>query len=251
MATKRTRFQRHDGRKLNELRPVKIEVDFIGSASGSCLISVGDTRVICTASFSRGVPKWREGSGEGWVTAEYGMLPASTGGRKRRPIGKPDSRGTEIQRIIGRVMRSVVRMDRLGENTINLDCDVIEADGGTRTAGITGAYVAMARALAAAETDGVVPAGVLTSGVAAISVGVVDGACVLDLDYPEDSTAETDMNVAVTTGGRYVEVQGSAEHGTFTHTQLDKMLTLARRGCRELAAIQKQAIARPKRRRRS
>jgi ribonuclease PH len=240
---------RHDGRKADEMRPVTIEVDFIGSADGSCLISFGKTRVICTASVNRGVPRWREGSGEGWVTAEYGMLPASTSSRKRRPIDKPDGRGTEIQRIIGRVLRGVVRMDRLGENTIYLDCDVIEADGGTRTAAITGAYVALARAVAAGEAKGMFEAGAIASSIAAVSVGVVDGGCVLDLDYIEDSAAYTDMNVAVTSTGRYVEVQGSAEHGSFTQTQLDTMLKLARRGCRQLVDLQRKAVARRKRRR--
>ncbi|NLF32350.1 MAG: ribonuclease PH, partial [Planctomycetes bacterium] len=154
MAARSRRFQRHDGRRPNQLRPLSIEVNFIPSAHGSCLIAFGRTRVICTASVAPGTPAWRADSGLGWVTAEYGMLPASTSTRKGRPIGKPDSRATEIQRIIGRVMRSVVRMDRLGENTVYLDCDVIEADGGTRTASITGAYVALARAVAAGESRG-------------------------------------------------------------------------------------------------
>ena len=247
----RRRIQRHDGRKVDQLRPVTIEVDFIGSADGSCLISFGNTRVICTASITRGVPRWLANSGRGWVTAEYGMLPASTSTRKRRPIGKPDSRGTEIQRIIGRVLRGVVRMDRLGENTIHLDCDVIEADGGTRTAGITGAYVALARAIAGGEEQGLFAGGALSGSIAATSVGLVDGTCVLDLDYVEDSAAQTDMNVAVTSTGRYVEVQGSAEKGSFTHTQLDTMLKLARRGCRQLAELQRKAVARRRRRPRS
>lgn len=248
MATSRKRIQRHDGRKADQLRPVTIEVDFIGSADGSCLIAMGNTRVICTATISPGVPRWLKGRGRGWVTAEYGMLPASTSSRKRRPIGKPDGRGTEIQRIIGRVLRGVIRMDRLGENTVYLDCDVIEADGGTRTASITGAYVALARAVAGGEARGLFAPKALTSSVAAVSVGVVDGGCVLDLDYIEDSSAHTDMNVAVTSTGRYVEVQGSAEKGSFTHTQLDTMLKLARRGCRHLTDLQRKAIAQRKRR---
>ncbi|NQU75059.1 MAG: ribonuclease PH [Planctomycetes bacterium] len=241
--TKSRRLDRHDGRKADQLRPVTIEVDFVPAADGSCLIAYGTTRVICTASFSPGVPAWLKGTGRGWVTAEYGMLPASTGERKSRPIAKPDSRATEIQRLIGRVMRSVVRMERLGENTITLDCDVIVADGGTRSAGITGAYVALARAIGQAQAAGRVRPGAMLGGVAAVSVGIVAGRCVLDLDYIEDSAAEVDMNVAVTSAGRYVEVQGTAESGTFTHTQLDKMLALARRGCRRLAAVQRQAIA--------
>jgi ribonuclease PH len=245
--TNPSRFRRHDGRRADELRPVKIDVDFIAGATGSCLVSFGATRVICTASFVTGVPEWLKGKGQGWLTAEYGMLPASTGSRKPRPIGKPDGRSTEIQRIIGRALRSVVRMDRLGENTVYLDCDVIGADGGTRTASITGAWVALARALEAAGRAGKVRPGVLSTCVSAVSVGVVDGRCVLDLDYAEDSAAEVDMNVAVTAAGRYVEVQGSAEHGAFTRAQLDKMLELAKRGCRRLATLQRRAAGRPRR----
>lgn len=235
-------IRRHDGRRADELRSVTIEVDFIPSASGSCLISFGRTRVICTACFTPGVPDWMVGRGVGWVTAEYGMLPASTGSRKRRPIGKPDSRGTEIQRLIGRVLRTMVRMDRLGENTVHLDCDVIEADGGTRTASITGAYVALARALSAARDAGQVSSNPLSGGVSAVSVGIVDGRAVLDLDYREDSRAEVDMNIALTSTGRFAEVQGSAEGQTFTQAQLDEMLRLGKRGCRKLARIQAQAI---------
>ncbi len=243
MAAQSSQQRRHDGRKANELRPISLEVDFIPSADGSCLIAFGRTRVICTVSLTPGVPPWREGSGLGWVTAEYGMLPASTSTRKRRPIGKPDSRSTEIQRIIGRVLRSVVRMERLGENTIYLDCDVIEADGGTRTAAITGAYVALARAVVVGEARGLLRRGALSTSVAAVSVGVVDGLCVLDLDYAEDSIAETDMNVAITRAGRYAEIQGSAEGMAFTQAQLDTMLALARRGCRQLQTAQRAAIA--------
>jgi len=239
---------RPDGRKAGELRPVTVEVDFIPSASGSCLIAFGRTRVICTASFVPDVPPWLRGGGLGWVTAEYGMLPGSTGSRKRRPAGKPDSRGTEIQRLIGRVLRCVVRRERLGENTVYLDCDVIEADGGTRTASITGAYIALTRALAEAERQELVRPGALSGGVAAVSVGVVDGASLLDLDYAEDSRADVDMNVAIAAGGRYVEVQAAAERAAFTGEQLDEMLKLARRGCRQLSVVQREAVARRKRR---
>ncbi len=207
----KTKAKRSHGRAAAQLRPVKVEVDFIPTAQGSCLISFGKTRVICTASIVPDVPPWLEGKGQGWMTAEYGMLPASTPTRKGRPIAKPDGRSTEIQRIIGRVLRSVVRMEKLGENTIYLDCDVITADGGTRTAAITGAWIALARALTKARAQGKAPAGVLSGSVSAVSVGIVDGRCLLDLDYPEDSRAEVDMNVAVTSGGKYVEVQGSAE----------------------------------------
>jgi ribonuclease PH len=238
------RFTRHDGRRADELRPVRIDVNFVPSADGSCLIAMGGTRVICTACVSPGVPEWLKGKGRGWVTAEYGMLPASTSPRKRRPTAKPDGRGTEIQRIIGRVLRAVVKTDRLGENTVYIDCDVLVADGGTRTASITGAYVALARALSAAKKKGLVRDGALSSLVSAVSAGIVDGKPLLDLDYAEDSRAEVDMNIAVTSAGRYVEVQGSAERGAFTQRELDSMLTLARRGCRQLAALQAKAIGR-------
>lgn len=237
------RTKRQDGRAAGQLRPVEFEVDFIPSASGSCLVRFGQTRVICTASLVPGVPAWLVGKGKGWLTAEYGMLPASTGSRKSRPIGKPDGRGTEIQRIIGRVLRSVVNMEAMGENTLYLDCDVIGADGGTRTASITGAYVALARALRAAEQAGAVPGKVLTGSVSAVSVGIVEGVALLDLDYSEDVRAEVDMNIAVTGFGKYIEVQGSAEHGAFSHEQLETMLQLAKRGCRQLALLQKKAIA--------
>ncbi|MEI7835342.1 MAG: ribonuclease PH [Planctomycetota bacterium] len=235
-------FTRHDGRKPNELRPVKITPGFIRSATGSCLIEVGGTRVVCTASFVAGVPKWRVGKGAGWMTAEYGMLPASTSQRKDRPIGKPDGRCVEIQRIIGRVLRTAIRLDRLGENTIYLDCDVLEADGGTRTAAITGSWVALARAVAVLAAKGVCHASAVTAPVAAISVGIVAGRALLDLDYVEDSNAEVDMNVAMTAGGKYVEIQGSSEARPFDGAALTDMLSLARRGIRRLHALQRQAV---------
>lgn len=235
-------MKRHDGRRANQLRPVTITPGFVGSADGSCLIETGGTRVICTASLSPGLPKWREGSGLGWLTAEYGMLPASTGRRKKRPTLKPDSRATEIQRLIGRVVRNVVRFDRLGENTLHLDCDVLEADGGTRTAAITGAYVAAAIANhRCAEQDRCKPRAIVGQA-AAISVGIVDGEVLLDLDYSEDSRAEVDMNVAMLGNGKFVEVQGSAERAPFTGQQLDNMLTMARKGIGKLVRIQRQAI---------
>lgn len=236
--------KRHDGRTPTQLRPVRITPGFVRVADGSCLIEMGGTRVICTASFSEGVPKWRVGRGLGWVTAEYGMLPASTSSRKRRPIGKPDSRSVEIQRIIGRVLRNVVRFDKLGENTIILDCDVLEADGGTRTAAITGAQVALSLAINKACRSSRCRTGVLRGMVTAVSVGIVNGRAVLDLDYPEDSTAEVDMSVAMTSGGRFVEIQGSSERQAFTGVQLDEMLRLAKRGIRKLIGIQREAIAR-------
>jgi len=238
---------RHDGRRLGELRDVAITAGFVSTADGSCLFELGKTRVICTASFDEDVPAWRANSGLGWVTAEYGMLPASTGKRKRRPIGKPDSRGVEIQRIIGRVLRSVVRFDRLGQNTITLDCDVLEADGGTRTAAITGAYVALCLAVENAAARGLCKPKVVEGAVAAASVGVVQGRAMLDLDYVEDSEAEVDMNVAMTSAGKFVEIQGSSERKPFDLAQLQAMLNLARRGMRKLARAQRQAIKDAKR----
>lgn len=200
--------------------------------------------MICTASFTEGTPKWRTGSGLGWVTAEYGMLPASTGSRKSRPIGKADGRSVEIQRIIGRVLRSVVRFDKLGENTIHLDCDVLEADGGTRTAAITGAYVALALAVDKGFRAGLCKRGTLAGAVAAVSVGVVDGRVLTDLDYAEDSTAEVDMNIAMTNARKYVEIQGSSESKPFDAAQLDAMLNMARRGIGKLLGLQREAIKR-------
>ncbi len=236
-------IKRRDGRRANELRPLRLQTGFVPPADGSCLIEVGDTRVICTASIVRGAPEWLSGSGQGWVTAEYGMLPASTGSRKRRPIGKPDSRATEIQRLIGRALRSVVAMDRLGDNTIHLDCDVLTADGGTRTASITGAYVALAQAIAAGQERGLFAAKrILGAPIAAVSVGILDGAALLDMDYQEDSAAEVDLNVAMTAGGKFVELQGTAEGKPFDAKQLQKMVSLARNGIRKLIAAQRRAI---------
>lgn len=249
-------WRRHDGRRADELRKVKITPGFIRTADGSCLIETGGTRAVCTASLVAGVPKWRSQTGLGWVTAEYGMLPASTAGRKSRSTTGQDGRSVEIQRIIGRVIRNVVRFDRLGENTFYLDCDVLEADGGTRTAAITGAFVALACALEKAAREGHCQRGTLSGAVGAVSVGMIDGRAVLDMDYQEDSVAEVDMNVAMTAGGKYIEVQGSAEprlqaatscgpeipRAGFTATDLDKMLALARKGIRKLLAEQKRAI---------
>jgi ribonuclease PH len=205
---------------------------------------MGRTRVICTASFVEGVPKWRTGSGLGWLTAEYGMLPASTGARKERRGLSPDGRAMEIQRIIGRVLRNVVRFERLGENTIHLDCDVLEADGGTRTAAITGSYVALARAVAKAQAAGVCERGVLKGAVAAVSVRIVDGRALLDLDYAEDASAEVDMNVAMTSEGQFAEVQCSSERAGFDEAKLRHLLALARRGIRKLLALQRRATGR-------
>ncbi len=238
------RIKRHDSRRAGELRRVKITPGFVRSADGSCLIEIGRTRVICTASFTEGVPAWRVGSGKGWVTAEYGMLPASTGSRKARPGARSDGRAVEIQRIIGRVLRSVIDFGKLGENTIYLDCDVLDADGGTRTAAITGAYVALAIAISRGASVGKCSARAIRGAVAAASVGIVDGKAVLDLDYKEDSSAEVDMNVAMTRNGKFVELQASAERAAFDAEQLQQMLELARKGIRKLLRDQREAINR-------
>jgi len=234
--------KRHDGRRVDQLRPVRITPGFVGGADGSCLIETGRTRVICTASFCKGVPRWRKGSGLGWLTAEYGMLPASTGARKPRPAGKGDSRGIEIQRMIGRALRNVVRLDRLGENTIYLDCDVLEADGGTRTTSVTGAQVALSLAVARGARSGACGRSAVVGRVAAVSAGIVDGRALLDLDYAEDSRAQVDINVAMLRGGKFVDLQGTAERTPFTGEQLRRMLALARRGAAALFRIQTQAI---------
>jgi len=234
---------RQDGRRPGDLRPVTITPNFVRSADGSCLIETGRTRVICTASIVKGVPRWRMDGGLGWVTAEYGMLPASTVGRKSRPVYRPDSRSVEIQRLIGRVLRNVVRFERLGENTVYLDCDVVEADGGTRTAAITGSYVALSLAAARGVRLGRFRSGAIRGAAAAVSVGIVDGRAVLDLDYREDAAAAVDMNVAMTGGGKFLELQGSSEGRPFDSRQLDQMLRLARRGIRKLRQVQQRAIA--------
>ncbi|MCD4823847.1 MAG: ribonuclease PH [Phycisphaerae bacterium] len=234
--------KRIDGRRANELRPVTITPGFVGTADGSCLIEMGGTRVICTACIEPGVPRWRESAGLGWLTAEYGMLPASTSQRKRRPAIKPDGRGVEIQRLIGRVLRSVVNFEKLADNTIYLDCDVLEADGGTRTAAITGAQVALAMAVRKGVTAGRITRGALAGAVAAVSVGVVDGKVILDLCYEEDSRADVDMNIAMTNRGRFVELQGSSEGVPFDDEQLAEMIRLGKRGIKQLLRLQKEAI---------
>jgi ribonuclease PH len=232
-------YRRHDGRRADELRPVEITRGFVRTAHGSCLIAMGGTRVICTASFVPGVPRWREESQLGWVTAEYGMLPASTRSRKPRPLVARDGRSVEIQRVIGRVLRNVVRFDRLGRNTIYLDCDVLEADGGTRTASITGAWVALDEAVGWGAAEGLCRQDVLTGAVAAVSVGIVEARALLDLDYAEDAAAEVDMNVAMTGGGKFAEIQGSSEGGPFGPDPLQEMLDLARKGIRRLIRLQR------------
>ncbi|UTI66973.1 ribonuclease PH [Paraconexibacter antarcticus] len=233
------------GRAADGLRPVAIEPGFVRTATGSALISIGETRVICTASVDEQVPRWMKGRGSGWVTAEYGMLPASTGQRKRRDAatGKPDGRTIEIQRLIGRSVRGVVDLERLGERTIYLDCDVLQADGGTRCASITGAYVALALAVEHLLAQKLLRRSPLTGSVAAVSAGIVGGVPVLDLDYPEDSTAEVDANVVMTGEGGLVEVQATAEGTPLSRAHLDALLELAALGIEQLRAAQEMAIA--------
>jgi ribonuclease PH len=231
-------------RAPDALRPVTIEPGFVRTASGSALISMGETRVICTASAQESVPRWMAGRGRGWVTAEYGMLPASTGDRKQRDVsrGRPDGRTVEIQRLIGRSLRGVIDFSALGERTIYLDCDVLQADGGTRCASITGAYVALALACEKLIADGLLKRTPLTGSVAAISAGVVDGVPVLDLDYPEDSRAEVDANVVMTGEGGLIEVQATAERTPLSRAHLDELLGLAAVGIEELRSVQDEAI---------
>ncbi|MFF3763126.1 ribonuclease PH [Streptomyces sp. NPDC001922] len=240
-------MSRIDGRTPDQLRPVTIERGWSKHAEGSVLIAFGDTKVFCTASVTEGVPRWRKGSGEGWVTAEYSMLPRSTNTRGDRESvrGKIGGRTHEISRLIGRSLRAVIDCKALGENTIVLDCDVLQADGGTRTAAITGAYVALADAVAWAQSKKLIKAGrkPLTGTVSAVSVGIVDGTPLLDLCYEEDVRAETDMNVVCTGDGRFVEVQGTAEGVPFARTELDGLLDLAVAGCGDLDRAQRTALA--------
>ncbi len=238
--------ERSYGRGFDELRPVTIEPGFVRTATGSALISMGETRVICTASVQNSVPRWLAGSGRGWVTAEYGMLPASTGQRKARDAtrGRLDGRTVEIQRLIGRSLRAVVDFEALGERTVYLDCDVLQADGGTRCASITGAYVALARAAARLQAAGDLERSPLTGAVAAVSCGIVDGLPLLDLDYAEDSTAEVDANVVMTADGGLVEVQATAERTPLSRAHLDELLVLAAGGIAVLRDEQLAAIER-------
>lgn len=230
---------RHDGRANDQLRPITVERRFTRPAAGSVLIKSGRTTVLCTASVDLQVPPWMAGKGRGWVTAEYSMLPGSTSPRKKRDVGKVDGRTTEIQRLIGRSLRAIVDLDALGERSIFVDCDVLEADGGTRTAGITGALVALVDAIATIPDLAANP---LRDSVAAISVGIVEGRPVLDLDYVEDVQAEVDMNVVMTGEGRFVEVQGTGEEATFSDEELAALLKLARGGVAEIREIQRKAL---------
>lgn len=238
---------RPDGRAVDELRPVTITRHWTKAPEGSVLIECGDTRVLCTATFTQGVPRWRRDSGEGWVTAEYAMLPRATSERTDRESvkGKIGGRTHEISRLIGRCLRGVVDMRALGENQIQIDCDVLQADGGTRTASITGAYVALADAVAWAKAHGVIKQNkkVLKDCVSAVSVGVINGKPMLDLPYIEDSQAMTDMNVAMTGSGDFIEIQGTAEHRPFSRDELNTLLDLATVGNRQLQALQAQALA--------
>jgi ribonuclease PH len=236
--------ERKDGRAPDELRPTSIAPGFVRTATGSALISCGETRVICTASVQDSVPRWMVGKGRGWLTAEYGMLPASTGERKQRDVskGRPDGRTVEIQRLIGRSLRGVVDFRALGERTIYVDCDVLQADGGTRCASITGGYVAVALAARRLVAEGRLAASPLTGSVAAVSCGVVDGVALLDLDYPEDSTAEVDANVVMTGDGGLMEVQATAERTPLSRAHLDDLLALAQRGIEGLREVQAAAV---------
>lgn len=238
---------RADGRETTDLRPVTIERGWSTQAEGSALISFGNTKVLCTASFTNGVPRWLTGKGKGWVTAEYGMLPRSTNSRMDRESvkGKVGGRTHEISRLVGRSLRAIVDTKALGENTIVIDCDVLQADGGTRTAAITGAYVALADAIEWGRAKGFIGknAKALYDSVSAISVGIIDGEPMLDLMYTEDSRAETDMNVVVTGRGLFVEVQGTAEGAPFDRTELNSLLDLALGGTASLKEIQEAALA--------
>ncbi|PWD50189.1 ribonuclease PH [Serinibacter arcticus] len=239
---------RADGRTPDQLRDVRITRGWLDQAEGSVLVEFGGTRVLCAASFTAGVPRWRKGSGEGWVTAEYAMLPRATNSRNDRESvrGKIGGRTHEISRLIGRSLRAVIDHSALGENTIVLDCDVLQADGGTRTAAITGAYVALADAVAWGQKQGhVKPGTVLRDSVAAVSVGIIDGVPMLDLPYVEDVRAETDMNVVVTGSGSFVEVQGTAEGAPFHREELNALLDLALAGTAELTRLQAAALAAP------
>ena len=235
--------ERHDGRRFDQGRTVRIEVAPSPYAEGSCLISTGNTRVLCTASVSEGVPPWRERSGAGWVTAEYAMLPRATHTRSRRERNGPKGRTQEIQRLIGRSLRSVIDMEAMGQHTITIDCDVLQADGGTRTASITGACVALELATSWMISEGLLQRSPIRERVAAVSVGIVEGLACLDLDYREDSRAQVDMNLVGTESGAVVEVQGTAEGDPFQRAELDQMIDLGMAGIESLLAIQARALS--------
>jgi ribonuclease PH len=240
-------LSRVDGRKADDLREIKFTRNWLSNAEGSVLVEFGDTRVLCVASFTPGVPRWLTGKGKGWVTSEYAMLPRATHTRSDRESvkGKLGGRTQEISRLVGRSLRAIVDMDALGENTLVIDCDVLQADGGTRTASITGAYVALMDAIAWAKKEGHIPASKnpITKGVSAVSVGIIDGVPMLDLCYTEDVTAETDMNIVCTSDGNFVEVQGTAEGKPFDRALLNSLLDLGAAGCAELSKLQQAALA--------
>ncbi|MGD0199946.1 MAG: ribonuclease PH [Bryobacteraceae bacterium] len=233
---------RTDGRAPDQMRPVRIQTGYLLTAEGSALIEVGNTRVLCAATIEPAVPQFLRGSGQGWVTAEYSMLPRATATRSPRELTRPSGRTQEIQRLIGRSLRSVVDRSALGERSIILDCDVLQADGGTRTAAISGAFVALSLALDQLVQFGVLKRSPLRDCVAAVSVGIVGGEPMLDLAYEEDSRAEVDMNVVMTGAGRFVEVQATAEQSPFDDARLSQLLTLARRGVADLIEIQRKAL---------
>jgi ribonuclease PH len=234
---------RHDGRRPDQLRPVALTRDYLRHPEGSVLVEFGDTKVICTASTEDRVPQFLKGQGKGWVTAEYGMLPRSTNTRTSRERSGPSGRSQEIQRLVGRSLRAVVDMAKLGERTFWVDCDVIQADGGTRTAAITGSFIAVADAMDRLVQNGLLVGWPMRECVAAVSVGIVGGRPVLDLDYVEDHTAEVDMNVVMTGAGAFVEVQGTAEQTPFARDRLMDLLALAERGIGQLVALQRRALS--------
>jgi ribonuclease PH len=238
---------RRDGREPDELRPLRFERDYTEFAMGSVLVSMGRTKVLCTASVDERVPGWMRGRGKGWVTAEYSMLPGSTSERTDREVakGRPSGRTQEIQRLIGRSLRAVCDMTVLGERQIIVDCDVLQADGGTRTASISGAYVALHDAVTRLQKQGVIQGNPLTAAVAAVSVGIVDAVALLDLDYSEDVRAEVDMNLVMTSEARFVEVQGTAEGMPFTRGELDDLLGLGEHGIAQILEAQVQALTEP------
>ncbi len=235
---------RPSGRAFDALRPISLETGVTRYAEGSCLAKFGHTHVLCTASWEKGVPGWMKGQGRGWVTGEYGMLPRATHtrGRREAAAGKQSGRTQEIQRLIGRSMRSVIDLAALGENTITIDCDVIQADGGTRTASITGGFVALAMACRYLQTEGVIKADPVLKQAAAISVGIFQNHPVLDVDYPEDSEGEADMNVVMSSDGGFIEVQGTGESRPMSRPELDEMMRLAEKGCGELFAAQRASL---------
>ena len=240
-------MSRADGRSNDQLRSIKFTRNWLNNAEGSVLVEYGNTRVLCVASFTSGVPRWLVGKGEGWVTSEYAMLPRATHTRSERESvkGKLGGRTQEISRLVGRSLRGVVDMKALGENTIVIDCDVLQADGGTRTAAITGAYVALADAINWAKANNHISNGVnpIIQSVAAVSVGVINGVAVLDLCYEEDVSAQTDMNIVCTGDGNFIEVQGTAEGKPFDRTMLDQLLDLGAKGCVQLTKLQAQALS--------